>query len=251
MTNRARHLAPRSWLMILLALALGGPAGAKAQSLHGRVVDGSTGAPVNTVEVVAMYGSKVAASVLSDSAGAFRMLLPTAGSYELAIKRLGYHAEPVTVAVGATELVEVTLRISATAVPLEAITIRARRFDPRHTATYEGFHLRRESLPPIGNRRAILRTDGEMANAARLADVLLWLPKRSCTIFYLNGRMVGRNSVTILVEDLSMSLLEGLEFYRYGDEAPLEMRGAYHCAPAATYSVIALWMERSDLPVPN
>jgi hypothetical protein len=215
------------------------------QAIGGTVIDGVTTRPITNAEIRVFSSDRVVASAVTDSAGAFFVRVSSRGEYRVSARALGFAArDSLPVTVEPYGLVEVTIRLSAAPVALDAITVEARRRDPRHAATYDGFYYRRENLPPIGNRRAVSREDPEMVNASRLEHVLDWFPGIFCRVGYVNGVYHSPMSFGIRVEATPVVDIDGVEFYRYGDEAPLEMRGPHHCAFAMKYSVLAIWLRR-------
>jgi hypothetical protein len=212
-----------------------------AQTIHGRVIDAETGRPIAGASIEASSGDTRFGIVVSDSTGTFVFALKRMGTYRLRARMIGYRGvDSLVVEVGLRDLVDVTVRMSTSAVPLDPITVNVNVLDPRHRATWDGFLMRHAILPPIGNRRAVLREDAEMVNAMYVQDVLNWFPPRFCTVIYLNGRIFGGGLL-----DIPVSHFEGMEFYRYGFEAPLEMRDPGNCAFASKWSVLAFWMHRT------
>lgn len=108
--------------------------------------------------------------------------------------------------------------------------------DPRHLDSFEGFRARHALLPPIGNRRAVLREDPELVNAISVRDALTWFPPpRKCLQVYLNG-VLNRDRSAL---EMSASLVHGIEYYRHGIDAPLAMGHGSAC------SIVAVWTIRS------
>ncbi|HUF51095.1 MAG TPA: carboxypeptidase regulatory-like domain-containing protein [Longimicrobiales bacterium] len=208
------------------------------QSIRGRIV--STGnQAISGAAIAASLGDRISKAT-SDSAGNFELSLPQQGEYQLRAERFGYVAVASKITVGAHQLVEITLTMSADAVKLDPITVRARGIDPLHRATYEGFLLRRQRAIPIGHARVVLREDPEMANATRISDVLSWFPEARCLNLFLNGKFAVNGAWLM---ELPVAMLAGMEFYRYESVAPVEFRNPYpRCTRAPDYSILVIWL---------
>jgi hypothetical protein len=234
---------------VLSAVALLGAAvRADAQTITGRVVDSATEAGIPEATVEALRDREVIGRTVTDADGSFELQVRGSGAYVLRASALGYPAlESDALEVRSRELVEVTLRISPAPLPLDGITVDARRTDLRHAATYEGLYARRETALPVGSTRVVLRNDHEMVNSMQVEDVLLWMrTPRRCVHWYVNGEPVVTPDKEWLYE-LSAQMLEGIEFYRDGFLAPYDYWGG-DCGPMPSpqYSVIALWYRRPD-----
>ena len=146
--SRFRILPP------LLAAALVLPALAGAQTVHGRVTEAGSGAPVGgaIVLLVDENGTRQAAT-LADGAGEYRLTGPAAGTYRLRVERVGYEAAvsaPVELRVG--ETVE-----------------RALAAEPR-----------RVTLPPVVATGRARRCAGEPLNGAQAAT--MWQEARKALL---------------------------------------------------------------------
>lgn len=91
-------------------------------TLHGQLLDASTGSPIAGAEV-SLEGLEM--QTLTDETGRFRLGGVPPGDHRFAVQRLGYDwsSTPVTVAPGASMVLE--LRAAPRAVELEAIVVRA------------------------------------------------------------------------------------------------------------------------------
>ena len=131
----------RNFLIALLLLLLL-PSVASAQRVVGRVVDGTTGAGVPSVEVRMESTDNVRARAISDSTGAFTVRLTTgAGRYRIAAHHLGYSTTTSELDVGQQDQVEVLIRMAVTPLALPALEVigRSRAPDPylERTGYYE------------------------------------------------------------------------------------------------------------------
>ncbi len=87
----SRNLRAASFTIGTLLLLLG-PAGASAQTITGRILDGGTDAvlPDARVQALSPGGEEVGTAVLSGPDGAFVLQLPEPGSYYLRVEKLSY-----------------------------------------------------------------------------------------------------------------------------------------------------------------
>jgi hypothetical protein len=228
--------------IVLALLASSSPA--VGQSIGGRVVDANSNAPLPGAAVDLVQGDVVLRVALTDSTGAFRFLLREPGEYSLRARALGFEAfRGSQIVVNNGEFVDVVVRMTTRPLLLDTLKVNARRTDPRRLATFEGFLARRESLPKVGNNRAVNRDDPEMIAAIRLADVLGWFPPaRRCIAFVLDGQ--SSRDLRSSSPDLSMSLVDGVEYYRHFVDAPMAIRPTDQCVGALDFSVVAIWLQR-------
>lgn len=162
-------------LSILAALALALPAALDAQSIHGRVVDATSGeaVPEATVQVTAT-GQRQAVRTRTRADGGFSLALRGPGTYVLRVERTGYApATSQEVAMEAGEAVEVELKISAQALALEPLRVVGRQA-PRRVASLEhtGFYDRERR----GHGRFLKRDHFEKRRGNRLATILDEVP---------------------------------------------------------------------------
>jgi hypothetical protein len=226
---------------------------AAAQTVSGRVTDAANGVPMADVRVVLLRpdGTRVAETVTS-RIGEFHLATWNPGPHRLEATFIGYRTTTSeTFDVGIREHVVVHLRLSATAIPLDPLTITARRRDVRDDATHEGFYARQLLVATSGNARVITRLDPEMINARDARDVLTWLPRPrdrpfdrggQCLSVYWNGQLLGDLELAEMWLETAAHMLEGVEYYRTATDAPMEFRGVppylYDCPHL---SVLALW----------
>lgn len=248
-------LARIGFTLAVLLCAAGAVTDAHAQSVSGRVTDADTGAPVSEARVVLLRpdGNRVAETV-SDRLGAFHFATWNPGTYRLEASHVAYRTtSSEAFEVGVREEVVVVLRISATPIALEPLTITARRRDLRDDATHEGFYARQLLASSTGANRVITRVDDEMINARDARDALAWLPaarerarafdrEGQCLVVYWNGQLMADLETAEMWLSTPAHMLEGLEFYRTLTEAPMDFRQVppylYDCA---RHTVVALW----------
>ena len=170
-----------------LLLLLPGPV--LAQAVHGTIVDPATGERVNLVEVGVLDRSGQSLySTLSDANGEFELPVPPGGGLRLSFKALGY--QPVTskvLTVRRGEMLELEVQLVAAAVPLEPITVLAKRHaDQRLMEFYQrASQNRRTGVGSIWSRADLVRTP-----RTRISGLLQTVISRSsCTqrAVYVDG----------------------------------------------------------------
>lgn len=126
--RRGRLRAP-FLLLALATLAVAPAAPAAAQQVSGRVVDRDSGDPVATATVTMLDTTDTAVATTETAAdGSFTVAAPAAGRYRFRVERLGYATQTMAapVRLEAGESATVTLRVSAEALPLNAVVVRGR-----------------------------------------------------------------------------------------------------------------------------
>lgn len=120
------ELRPDSAVRILDARAALRPD--SAATLHGRLLDASTGGPIAGASVV-LEGPELEA--VTDAHGQFRLTGVPPGLHGFQVTRLGYdwRSQPIQIERGATMVVE--LRATPTAIGLEAVVVRASTVESR------------------------------------------------------------------------------------------------------------------------
>jgi hypothetical protein len=216
----------RAALLIVVAIVLTA-ANASAQSVRGRVLDAGTaeGIPEVRVTLLNPAGDRVH-EVITDANGRFALNAKVAGQFRIRTNHIGYMdvtTEPINV--GSEEQITVDVKVAIAAVTLDALTVVARRIDPRQEATADGMYARRLLLPPIGSSRVMLPHDPEMAGAMDVRDILRWMPRqRGCMVVWWNGNMVQNQELAAEYLEMSPQQLEAVEFYRSFTDAPLVYR---------------------------
>jgi hypothetical protein len=200
---------------------------AAAQSVHGRVLERGTDRPVTAVLVELRTGSSVRGHAQTDSAGAFDLDVPGAGTYRLAADRLGY--APVLsseVKIDYLDSLDVVIHLATEAVALEPVQVRATPRQP--PAWLAGFYQR---LRANRTGRFITRDRIEASHAARTSDILRrvaglsFRPTRGGSyavrgrggcepLVYIDGVQVSMYGTTTTIDDLVQpGDLEGVEIY--------------------------------------
>lgn len=192
-----RLTAERSVRTVLLLVAMSAvfyPA--SAQVVRGRFLDDATGQPVASVTVELLWsdddGDHTAVTDVTDDQGHFILRAAASGTYKLRSTRIGY--EPVTTRrfdlVEGEEPLEVQVRISAVAVPIEPLTIVSERAARIGNLRLEnaGYFERRDMYGPrgLGLGEFLEREEIQRDNPSRVSDVLRMV--RGVTVEGAGGR---------------------------------------------------------------
>ena len=244
-------------LAALVALVVGSPLA--AQSVRGRVVDDTSGAPVGGVAITLLddAGRESERDVRSADDGTFRIHAPGQGAYRVVARRIGY--SPLTTAevrVGLGEVVTVELRLSPMAQVVAAVRVVARRrFELNELMSTDGFDLRRTRgvgnfLGPEDMERAIARY-GKKATVGVLAengqalmrvgmgtiDEIFRVGIGCAPHVYLDGIRrtaggvyFGENAFSS-VSPIRAAEVYGIEVYRKHEIPPMSLGGSYGTEP--------------------
>jgi hypothetical protein len=235
-------------LVCSIACLTGTPASLVAQIITGRVLELSSDRPVPSASVTLLAGGRSLLSAESDSVGNFRMAVPRTGWYSLRVERIGYaSASSDTLEVGDRETVEVTIRLSVTAVRLEPLLVVERR---REIRTRSEFERRSESGRRSGRGVFITREELDSTTAQSVTALLGRAPllgagpvsfsQGGCTpTLYLNGARFQFTSGESIDDLIQPSTLEGIEIYRNRTELPRELAGIGHCGAIVFWTRIA------------
>jgi hypothetical protein len=132
-------LLMRYVLLCLAAFTFAGAAPLRAQTLRGRVTDAESGAGMRSADVILVDSrGREPARATSDTAGFFHLRARRAGSYRVSVSLLGYTpftSEPIEVK--ELETVQVGVKLSTRAVPLDPLVITARQQPRGHLADFE------------------------------------------------------------------------------------------------------------------
>jgi len=166
MTSSARRLL--LWLTLLCSLAPA--AAARAQgTIAGTVSDFDRGAPIPDVRVV-VSGPATTRTVSSDAQGRYVVRGVPAGTYTLAVHRIGYSAQrAVDIVVRDGESTPVDLLLSAVPVPLSAVVVTPGTFGVMYENLAAPQSLTREDIetrPQLGEDvyRSVTRLPGISSN---------------------------------------------------------------------------------------
>lgn len=241
----------RSWVRAaVFVLAVLFPRLLTAQVIGGRVLEAGSNAALPTTEVrlLAADGTLLIRT-LADSTGAFRMMAPAPGRYMLEGVLLGYStARGALLEVARNRELVVELRLSRTALPLEAVRVIADR--TMGGGRLAGYYRRADLAKRTGFGRVTTREEierlryGNVRNfapnvhTARNEDVSEPRPGCIATTFLDNVHVPLREINAVL----SWDDLEGVEFYQ-GNDVPVEYRNM--SGPCA----IVLYWTRSDVRI--
>jgi hypothetical protein len=247
-------------MALFLALLLGAPAALRGQSVSGHVIDGMTRAPVADVAVTVLDATGQArGTVLTDSAGVFRMPIPAAGRYQLRAQHAG-HATWTSIAMQFRrgERVAVQIELGPNVVGLAPIHVTGRaREAPSHL---DQFHDRVRRQRALGLGRFITREELDRTSTTDVQELLIREPSlryfypaandqvgvpivlerrggRCVPMLFMDGMPIGRTDRTELRTMVSTEEIEGIEIYRSAAEMPADL--ADECG------VIAVWTRRA------
>lgn len=233
-----------------------------AQVIKGRVVLAGTEQALADVLVLLRFpDGRQAGSVVTDSAGDFRLQAPRLGAFTLGAEREGMRAiSTAALQLRSGEAIEVVLRMAAAAVPLEPLIVTAR--SSIQLGMLAGYFERIERQQLLGFGHIMTRDQIEERQALEVADLLRDIPRISivqgagrmthvlfrggrgeCTPkVYIDGMHQNRghavSSAAVVDEIVRPYELEGLEVYRGIGEMPAEFYDETHCG------VILLWTRR-------
>lgn len=247
-------------LVSVAALAAIPASSAHAQVVTGRVVDISSGASLADAEVALhLAGGRRVAGTVTDTAGEFRLQAPRFGSFTLVASMLGM--QTVTTAPFDVEsgTVTVVLRMSASAVPLEPLTVEARSAQA-DVGFLRGYYDRMEWNRRVGVGRFITRDAIDARNPLDMSDMLRELPRVTvnrargtgayvtmragrgeCTpALYVDGVRTNRRERAFIDEIVRPMDVEGVEVYVGMAQLP----GSYHDENLC--GVVLVWTRRTS-----
>lgn len=243
---------------LIVALVVGGvlaPQIASAQQIRGVVVHDSTDQPIAgaTIELITQ-DSTVRATAVSSAIGWFQLSLPSHGRFLLRASHVVYGGGgAVEVVVGERELVNVVLRMTGGAIPLEPLSVTARSVDPlagfRQRAAHggQGYYLHREDIEKHAGARVsdlLRRMPGVRFDLVRdrsgffTSETLLMrsLGELCEPTIYLDGVPMPPEFGMDINDLISTEALAGVEVYTSHLTAPLDLH-----IPRNSCGVIAFW----------
>jgi hypothetical protein len=234
------------WVVALVVVLLM-PSTAAPQTIQGVVVEDEARTPIGgvDVELVTIDGVTAATATTTDE-GDFVVRAPRAGRYTLRLTHIAYHAlNTDTLVLRSGEGVSVEVRMAATVIPVEPLTVTA-----RSNANTAGFHERRRRG---GLGRYVTREEIERHPGARTSDLLRHLPGiqlvpsagshlllmrggagRCLPTIYIDGMAVRQFPGSGIDELVHPEMLEGVEVYT-GASAPPPIHSRTTCG------VVAFW----------
>lgn len=235
------------------------PVSVAAQFVDGTVIHATTEQPLATVQIELHTAEGIlAASAVTDSAGRFRAQTSRTGSLTLTASLIGYQPVETVLDVTIGERVEVAIRMSEAAIPLDAIKVEARS---RVTmGPLAGYYDRVERHRLMGIGRILTRDQIAARNAIDVTDLLRAMPRvRISNAFgrggdvhfnsgrggcvpkvYLDGVLTNRYGPASVNEMVIPRDLEGIEVY----QGLAQMTGEFY--DVAGCGVILMWTRRVE-----
>lgn len=192
------------------------PFDAAAQMVRGTVTDATSGAPVKAtnLSLYTLAGQQLLRT-LSDDDGKFEMVLPKGTPVYVQAERIGYGTlKSDLIHASTSEILQLNVRLSVVAVPLQGIEVAARRqADPRLQPFMDRASLyKRAGIGHIWTRSELERRHLALVGVEYLRS---WVPKR---------REIGCVGFTVFVDDIPVDTanlamivapedLEGVEMY--------------------------------------
>lgn len=221
---------------VLVALGLWLAAStAAAQSLSGRVLNDASGNPLEGVHVVLLdTEGRTFGETFSDEMGAFRLVVPRAGSWVVAADLIGYgpiESDPVEVAADERLILEIRMGVEAILMDPVVVTSRISHMN----ADIQAFYNRVERGRTSGIGRFVTRDDIEREVPSEPSDLLRTMPgvrivrrgtpygsgagiqmSSGCVpAIYVDGTQINRFRASDDLDDfVAASAIEGIEVYR-------------------------------------
>ena len=225
---------PQHAVLVALGLWLAASTAA-AQSLSGRVLNDASGNPLEGVHVVLTDTvGRNFGETFTNEMGAFRLVVPRAGSWVVAADLIGYGSiESDPVEVGADERVVLEVRMAVEAVAMEPVVVTSRV--SHMNADIQAFYDRVERGRMFGLGRFVTREDIEREVPSEPSDLLRTMPgvrivrrgtpygsgsgiqmASGCIpAIYVDGTQINRFRASDDLDDfVAASAIEGIEVYR-------------------------------------
>jgi hypothetical protein len=242
------------WKLVVGAL-LFTPGVTQSQTVRGVVLEDGTRQPIGgaSVELTAADGSRVQ-QVHTDSLGGFFLTPRRSGEFVVRFSHFAYAPlDPVPLVLRAGERVEIELRMDHRAIPIDPVTVTARRRDRRLEDFYE-----RVQRP--GHGRFITRDEIERRPGARTSELLRMMPGvhlvpvsngrnmilmrggagRCLPTIYLDGMAIKQFPESGVDDFVAASMLEGVEVYTSFASAPSPLHARDSCG------VVAFWTRGAE-----
>jgi hypothetical protein len=252
----------RSVYIAVLAVAAGGGMAAqpvRAQDVAGRVLEAGTNRPLHDVSVALVTPEgRTLVRTASDTAGAFRLRAPRFGTFRLHAEIIGMttvSTEPFEVSEG---VMEVVLRMSETAVPLDPLTVEARG-SAADLGVLQGYYERMRWNERAGVGRFITRDAIDARGPGSMSDMLREIPRLSVhrargtgafvtarsprgechPALFIDGMRVNRRDRAYVDDMIQPADVEGVEIYVGLAQLP----GVYHDDTGC--GVLLVWTRRA------
>lgn len=256
-------MAPRRWVTsclgvgtVALATVLAGaarPVAAQAPAergeVAGRVVDAG-GRAVSGARVSVLGTTRLAES---DDLGAFRLTDIATGEVRLAVRRLGFAPETLTVLVRTAGAASVSLSLERVSQPLPAVQVHGRR---DLTGPMAGFYERMER----GHGRFFTQEQLDKQTSRRMSDLLRGIPglrleqrrggaqsvrMRGSTVaplFWLDGVPMGMAELDL--DNFDPRTFAGIEIYSGAATVPVEFAGGRTMTTSG--GTVLLWTRQGE-----
>ena len=213
-------------LCILLLL----PIITEAQVVRGRVVDAGSGQAIKIAQLELLDDrQKTLLKIVADTTGAFRLRAWQAGKYAVRVGALGYQSvTSELLEVGTGEEFELNIRLSADAIPVEAVTVVARSRPSLTEIALRGYYDRRDTGRRIGMGRFFDRSEINQ-RGTKLSDVVRKVPGFRV---FVRGRCVYFATATNPVHTGKLT------------DPPVDGRGSADCSqPPTTICVASMYLD--------
>lgn len=174
-----RHASLRTWgilgslALVAILYPISGPL--SGQGIHGRVLVHGDLTPVDGATLSLSDAAKTRLlEVQTDSEGFFRLPTPGPGIFGVLVSRIGLSTLELEVRVRDQELVEVEIRMSPEAIPLEPLLVVARR--EIRQGTLDEFYDRMAQNKNAGKGQFLTKEQIEARSSMELAMLLQTLP---------------------------------------------------------------------------
>ncbi|HEX8244086.1 MAG TPA: carboxypeptidase regulatory-like domain-containing protein [Longimicrobium sp.] len=244
---------------LALLPALFAAAALHAQAFSGKVMDRAGEGPVKSATVEAVgAGERVFARARSSDDGSFNLRLRNPGEFRLRVQRLGYRtatSEPVPVA--DLQTVHVELRISASEIALNPLTVTARTDAARSPRLErEGFYTRQQmhvgafvTRQQIEDRRPLHSTETlrgipglrvqPIGGSTQAVAIITRRERGGCIpLLLVDNAVMGAEDFDLMIPPRD---IEGIEVYR----GPSEIPGRY-ISLASPCGLIVVWSRDGD-----
>jgi len=185
------------------------PGAALAQSIRGTIIDAASGERIPAVNVTVLdrAGQPSLTSVVNGN-GQFQLALPAGDAIRLRFERIGYM--PVTSApfqLKRGQMVDLEIKLAASAVPLQPITVVAQRLSDQRVAD---FYQRAAENRMAGKGRIWTKSDLQRLGPVPISHVLRTVSDRAAcqrSEVYIDGLPVSMQPATGFAADLAQARL--------------------------------------------
>lgn len=233
----------RTVAVILLAF----PLRATAQIIRGTVIDAATNARIAAVNLTLLGGSgERFYTLVTNQDGTFELIIPAGRAVYVEAERIGYEgvkSTPLTARRG--ELIEIEVRLSPQAIPLNPVDVVARR--PVDVRLHD-FLDRSARYKKSGIGRIWTRADLEKRPFTLVSHLIRMIPVRpnlycTGTTLYVDNVRLSIGDENVAPDDIDMLVssedLEGIEMYRDTD-LPADLRSYARRVDGSSFCMVIL-----------